>query len=129
MMIKNFIFTLSALFLVCVCSGALLADEYRILYGASDLTGYFCSFEPSESGDNPDAISVTNTKGRFYLFGKLSEAEWNLVTTMEAGTPINYDIEVINAYNEAGGEYETLVYVSKIIKMGDPQPGSCKSWD
>jgi hypothetical protein len=101
MIIKNFIFAFLALFMTCICSEAILAAEARLLYNSSDETGFFCSFEPSESGDNPDSVLVTNQKGVFYLFvGHLSEEEWSLVATMNADTPIKYDVQVIFDYNE-----------------------------
>jgi hypothetical protein len=123
---KNYMCLIFTSLLFFIFSNGVCFSQEQHFYSAADEIGFFCSFEPSESGDNPDVISVTNSKGFFYLHGSLSSEEWDLVTKMVIDTPIKFDIDVISTYNESGEGFETYVLITKIAITGDPQPGSCK---
>jgi hypothetical protein len=111
-----------------IFSGRAYSQEPRVLYeSATDDVGYFCSYEPSPSGDSPDTALISNDNGAYYLSLSLDEAGWDLVTTQKKDTPVSFRVAVISYYNESGGDYFESVFMTNIKKTGEPRPGSCKT--
>ncbi|MDR1083815.1 MAG: hypothetical protein LBP22_02905 [Deltaproteobacteria bacterium] len=90
-------------------------------------SGIFCGYEPSESGDSPDSISVKKGQKISYLSaGMKNQDEWYLIQSLKIDAPITYEYEVVNYYNESGGERETTTFITKFKVSGEPVPGSCQ---
>ncbi|MDR1085180.1 MAG: hypothetical protein LBP22_10080 [Deltaproteobacteria bacterium] len=127
-MLKN-LWCLLILAVVCLAASPAYSqpEKPKLLFSGSE-EGFFCGYEHSESGDNPDEILVK--RGRFIFSlqaGFRTEELWKQIETLKPDVPIKFDFWVIDYFDENGGGRMTAVGVRKFEVTGDPVPGSCKS--
>ncbi|MDR1083814.1 MAG: hypothetical protein LBP22_02900 [Deltaproteobacteria bacterium] len=126
---KNLWFFLLILAVVCPVASTAYGQPEKpklLFYGSEE--GFFCGFEPSQSGDGPGEILVKRGRFIFRLWTSFSsEKLWTQLETLKPDVPLKFDFIVVNDYDESGGERTTFVGIRKFEVTGDPVPGSCKN--
>ncbi|MDR1081642.1 MAG: hypothetical protein LBQ79_11975 [Deltaproteobacteria bacterium] len=121
---KTFILTFSAFLMAAtvmlVRAPALPAQpEPLVVFEDTGLTGTFCGYEESESGDNPPTMTLKTEKGTFEFFTLFPEvSDYEKAEALRAGTPVSFSVRILYAYAELEGGMTTLVGVSSIRASG-----------
>ncbi|MDR1037365.1 MAG: hypothetical protein LBT40_12600 [Deltaproteobacteria bacterium] len=114
------IFTVLAtvVLLAATAPSALAQPEPLTVFEDSGLSGIYCSYEASESGDNPDTISLVNTKGAVWLFSFLpTMTDLERVSSMRPGTPVTFSFTTIYSWDESGGRMSGFNGVTEMVAV------------
>ncbi|MDR1309399.1 MAG: hypothetical protein LBL95_05825 [Deltaproteobacteria bacterium] len=114
---------------LCLAGAALAQDPDlsppRTMAIAKAQEGVFCGYEESESGDNPDYVSILMDGNVYDFYAGVSREEYDLLAQMPLGTPVLFNFSVINYYSEPGGGRFTDPFIVAVKVNGQPKMALC----
>ena len=110
-----------------ICSATAYAQQERIFAKAYNQEVIFCEYVASESGDNPDYIGAVIRNESFDLDAFLSsQEEYQQLSNLASGTPLEIDMVFLQYYDESGGEMRSTAGLTRFKTLGSPKPQGCR---
>jgi hypothetical protein len=107
-----------------------MAQDVRILAKAYNQEGIFCEYYISETGDNPDQITVI-ILGESFDFDAAFDTQKEYIfasRNLKPGDLINFNIIFRSYYDESGGGDRTAPGITRLnpVKNKSNNPSACK---
>ncbi|MDR1081644.1 MAG: hypothetical protein LBQ79_11985 [Deltaproteobacteria bacterium] len=110
--------------LLSSCEDALAQPEPVTVFADSGLSGIFCSYDISESGDCPDTLSLaTSTSKRSFIFFNGMDTDHGLrkLGTVTGGMHVTFSLEADYAYHKSADAMFTFIMIKDIEQVPGTQ--------